>query len=167
MGLRDAAAAVPAKPIIATVLIVTIAVAAWRGWTVRDFCLARAAQTSSLQAWAKEVIAGFGAEFRLEAATDFDWDEVRISQGVAQPGTGQNCPFGWHWNNDKRAELAKAGDLTLIGFFNLGRFVAVADFDRRWAEFKTDGEPIPRENAVFVNIPGTDALQMATPLPVQ
>jgi len=159
MGLREAASAVPAKPIIATVLGITIAVALWRGYTIRDFCLARAAQTSSLQAWAKQAITGFGAEFKLEAATDFDWDEVRISQGVDQPGTGQNCPFGWHWNNEKRAQLAATGDLTLIGFFNLGRFVAVADFDRSWADFKTDGEAISRENAVFVNIPGTDALQ--------
>lgn len=167
MGLRDAAASVPAKPIIAAALGITILVAGWHGWTVREFCTKRAALSGDLQAWAADAIAGFGAEFKLESATGFDWDEVQISQGVANPGIGQNCPLGWHWDNAQRTSMAEAGELTLLGFVSRGRLVAIADFDRSWAVFETDGEAIPRRKAVFVNVPGSTTLQLAGPLPGQ
>lgn len=161
MGFKDAVSAVPAKPIIAVAIGVTILGALWRGWAIYDFCDQRAAMTSKLQTWADGVIAGVGKDFELADVTGFDWDEVRISQGVTDIGTGQNCPFGWHWNNEKRTAMAKAGDLTLIGFFNEGRFVGMADFDRSWAIFDTDGSAISRKDAVFVNVQGTDTLRRA------
>ncbi|VAW12993.1 hypothetical protein MNBD_ALPHA09-1789 [hydrothermal vent metagenome] len=167
MGLRDAAASVPAKPIIAVVLGVTFLAAGWNGWTVYSFCTQRGALSSSLQVWADKAIAGFGTEFKLETATDFEWDQVRISQKVANPGTGQNCPFGLHWNNEKRAQMARAGELTLFGFLNKDRLVEIVDFDRAWADFETDGEAISREEARFVNVPGTLTLRRANPSPGQ
>ncbi len=161
MGIRDAFSSVPAKPIIAATIGFTVLAASWHGWSVSGICSTRSDLSTALQDWANEVVSGVGIGYPLEFQANFEWDQVRISQGSETPIASQNCPFGWHWSNEERAEMADAGNLTEIGFFKDGWLVGVVDFDRRWADFDTEGGIIDRDQAVFVAAPGSNFLQLS------
>ncbi len=161
MGIRDALSSVPAKPIIAAVIGFTVIAASWHGWNVSGICGTRSDLSTALQDWASEAVSGAGIGYPLEFTADFEWDQVRISQGREIPVASQHCPFGWHWSNAERADMAKAGNLTQIGFFKDGWLVGVVDFDRRWADFDTEGGIIDRAQAVFVADPGSNLLRLA------
>ncbi|MGO1119185.1 hypothetical protein ACTL6U_10785 [Rhodovibrionaceae bacterium A322] len=149
MGFRDAVSAVPAKPIMAFAVAITAMAAAWHGWTLHSICTGRADLTAALESWAKEAKANPTQAFDLEGVTDKEWTQIRISQGLTTLGPSQNCPFDWHWSNQEREAMAQAGNLTLIGFFNQDRLIEIADFDRQWARFATDDQPIDRQDARF------------------
>jgi len=142
-------AAVPAKPVMTVAVAITAAVAGWHFWSVHDLCTGRADLTGSLKQWSAAALAGADPS-RLDTATSFEWDHVRFLEGAPKPAKSLNCPFGWHWNNEAREALAKAGNLTQIGFFKDKRVVELADFDRRWARFDAGTEAISKANAVFV-----------------
>ena len=161
MGLRDAAASIPAKPIIGIALAVTLATAGWHGWTLHGVCTHRAALSDGMRVWASDALAKQSSGQTIETATDFDWDVLRISQGSKGPLSGQNCPFGWHWDNALRTSMAEAGQLTLIGFFKSDRLVEIVDFDRAWAQFETDGKAVERRHAIFEADPGSGMLRLS------
>lgn len=151
MGFRDAVSSVPAKPIVAIGLGLTVIAAAWHGVTLRSACLARAELSAGLHKWAQHALANPGIAAPLARAAPFAWDDVRIAQGGHDLGAVPSCPFGWHWSNDQRRTMANEGNLTLIGFFAGGKLVAIADFDRRWARFDVADKPIARARARFVS----------------
>ena len=162
MGVRDIKAAinaVPAKPIIATAIAVTLLAAGWHGYTLHRICTSRADLTTSLKQWAEGVLQAKAAS-PLSEATGDDWDEVRIAASAPAPANATSCPFGWHWTNDERAAVAKDGPLTMFGFFRDGKLLEVADFDSRWARFDVSGDPIPRDKAVFTASTTGNALQL-------
>ncbi len=163
MGIRDALASAPAKPVIATAIGMTILVAGWHGWNVRDICTRRANLSEALHDWTKSVFASSGGGSRLDSITEFDWDQIRISQGKESLGPGRSCPFVWHWSNTARSQMAQKGHLTLIGFFKDDRLVQIADFDRRWAQFDTGEEPIARQRAIFKHVTNTNMLRVSDP----
>ncbi len=163
MGIRDALASVPAKPVIAAALGMTVLAAGWHGWKVRDICTRRAERSEALHDWTKAIFAGSGAGSSLNSITEFEWDQLRISQGEENLGPGRDCPFGWHWSNAERSQMAKKGNLTLIGFFKQDRLVVIADFDRRWAQFETGKEPIARQQAIFERATGKNTLRLSNP----
>lgn len=149
MGLRDVVNAVPAKPIISIAVGLTVLAATWHGWTLYSVCSKRSALTHALHDWAQKVVDAGPAGMRLDKITGFTWDQVRIAQNTLTPGQAPNCPFGWHLSNTERAAMAKAGDLTLIGFAAGGKLVEIADFDATKAQFDVGEEPIDRDRAVF------------------
>jgi len=149
MSIRDALGAVPAKPIILTVVLFTAVAAAWHGWTLKTVCTHRAELTASLQGWASAALQRRAANAALATATNFEWDEVRIAHPKEIDPRSQNCPFDWHWSNEKLSALAKSGNLTLFGFVKDGSIVEIVDFDRENAQFDVTTKPISRESAVF------------------
>lgn len=158
MSIRDVINTVPAKPIITTAVALTIVAAVWHGVNTYRTCTARAHLTAGLHGWAERTLAG-DAAVRLDSTAKFAWDEVRISQGLQEPPPAPNCPFGWHWSNAERQAMARAGNLTAIGFFKGGRVVEIADFDRRRAQFDVTGEAIRRTEASFRRGAGRQTLR--------
>ncbi len=149
MGLRDAISAVPAKPIIAIAAGFTVFAAAWHGWTLHTICTKRSGLTSALHSWAADALNSGPTGARLDKATGFTWDQVRIVQAVKKPSPSPNCPFGWHLSNSEREAMAKAGNLTLIGFATEGKVIEIADFDATKARFAVGNDPISRDGAIF------------------
>ncbi|ESR25673.1 hypothetical protein [Lutibaculum baratangense] len=148
MSYRSALASVPQKPVIAACLVVTALVAIWYGWSRYEVCRERGELSAALRDWARSTLDGHTRP--LEAAAPFVWDEVRIAEGVAETEIAPlACPFGGHWGKDERASLARAGGLTLFGFFAGGRLVALGDFRRDWASFEGVEGALAREAAVF------------------
>lgn len=148
MGIKDAIASVPIRPVMTVAVCMTVAVAAWHWGSVYNLCTDRADLSRSLKDWSQAALTS-GTPTALDKATGFDWEHVRFAQGIPKPARSQNCPFDWHWNNDTREDMARLGNLTQIGFFKGKGIVAVADFDRRWARFATGEGPIARKDAVF------------------
>lgn len=165
MGVRDIKAAinaVPAKPIIATALTVTLLAAGWHGYTLHRICTSRADLSASLKQWTEGVLQARVAT-PLTQAVGSDWDEVRIATAAQAPANAISCPFGWHWSNEERAAVAKDGHLTMFGFFKDARLLEVADFDSRWARFDVSDDAIPRDKAVFEASSTGNALQLTRP----
>ncbi|MGI9483059.1 MAG: hypothetical protein ACR2OR_11965 [Hyphomicrobiales bacterium] len=149
MGLRDAISAVPAKPIIAIAAGLTVFAAAWHGWTLHKICSQRSALTSALHSWAGDAMNSGPAGARLDKATGFDWNQVRILQAVKKPSPAPNCPFGWHLSNREREAMARTGNLTLVGFAIEGNVIEIVDFDATKARFDVGKDPISRDGAIF------------------
>lgn len=162
MGIRDAMAAVPAKPILVAAVIITVGAAAWNMWSVHKVCTGRAALTKSLHDWSQAALTG-GKPVRLDQATGFEWQHVRFLENAPNQAATVDCPMGWHWSNDERETLAKAGNLTQIGFFRNKHLIEMADFDGRWARFKAGTEAIPRDAAIFSGSTSSKTLTLATP----
>jgi hypothetical protein len=162
MGIRDAFNAVPAKPIILTAMIFTIAAAGWHGWNLNSVCNHRAKLTNDIHRWAETALRVPGTIVRLASATQFEWDEVRIAHPRKINTKAQNCPFGWHWSNDTRLTLMTSGNLTLLGFIKNGKLIEIVDVDRRKAKFEAGPDAILRANAVFKSN-RENRLELATP----
>lgn len=147
MTIRDALSSVPAKPIIASALVFTVIAASWHGFNVRRTCIHRATLTQQLQNWANSVPTNHSV--RLDKAMDSGWDEMRIFPQATKPSASQNCPFGWHWNNDTRQEMVNRGHLGLMGFFKNNRLIEIIDFDNQKVRFEIGETPLPHANAFF------------------
>jgi hypothetical protein len=162
MSIRDAVNAVPAKPIIATAVIATVLAASWHGYNLHRICTHRADLTSSLKSWAANAVAS-GTPSKLSDAISPDWDNLRIVATASAPANSTNCPFEWHWSTKKRQSMARDGHLSLLGFFRANKLLEIVDFDSRWARFDVSGDPITRDQAVFVRGTSQKTLQLHRP----
>jgi hypothetical protein len=82
-----------------------------------------------------------GGILDLAAVFPGTWDEVRIAQAhrLAPGQSPYHCPLGWDLSASERQALIDAGDYTLIGFFERGRFQRYVEYRGDWARFAADG----------------------------
>ena len=161
MRIQEALRALPTKPGVIIAIIIIVTVGGWQGYSLREACLQRGDLMSRLSlAIEASAAAGGGGEagvLDLAKAANFAWDEVRIVQNYRPTTTSLDCPFGWHWSEETRSELAAKGLLTVLAFFQDGAFIDFMDYSGELAIFEVGDEKIAKKRALFsVTTPAGD-----------
>lgn len=159
MRIQEALRSLPTKPGVVIAIMIIVLVCGWYGYSSYTVCVHRAdllrSMTSAIQASA----ADSGNERRLldlSKVADFAWDEVRIVQNYRPTTNSFDCPFGWHWSEETRRDLAARGHLTVLAFFQGETFIDFMDYSGEVARFEVGEEKIARREALFNVVPPAD-----------
>ncbi|WP_282606367.1 hypothetical protein [Pelagibius sp. Alg239-R121] len=160
MKIQEALRSLPTKPGVIIATIIVVLGGGWQGYSLRESCVYKAGLTSGLTTAIETSAAAGSSEapvpLNLANVTDFAWDEVQILQNYRLTTTSLDCPFGWHWSEDARSELAAKGLLTVLAFFQNGTFVDFMDHSGEIATFEVSEDKITKAQAQFRVIPSPD-----------
>lgn len=152
MRIQEALRALPTKPGVTIAIMIIVLVCGWYGYSSYTVCTHRADLLKDLT-FAIEASAAGGSDgtgtLDLGDVADFAWDEVRIVQNYRPTTNSLDCPFGWHWSEEARRDLAARGLLTILAFFQGETFVDFMDYSGEVASFEVGEEKIARADAVF------------------
>lgn len=153
MRIQEALRALPTKPGVIIAIIIIIVVGSWQGYSLRAACVHRADLLQGLTSAIEETGAKGSEGARLldlGEVADFEWDEVKIVQNYRPTTNSLDCPFGWHWSEDVRRDLAARGVLTVLAFFQGETFIDFMDYSGELASFDIGEGKIARSEALFV-----------------
>lgn len=152
MRIQEALRALPTKPGVIIAIMIIIVVGGWQGYSLHAACVHRADLLQGLSSAIENSAVGRGNDAQLldlGKVADFAWDEVRIFQSYRPTTNSLDCPFGWHWSEETRRDLAARGLLTVLAFFQGETFVDFMDYSGELARFEVEDGKISRNQAIF------------------
>jgi hypothetical protein len=148
-GIRAAINQLPSWPGFVLGAIAIVGIGTWYYSTTYFKCSEVRQGRTDLHSALVAAAASSDAVLDLTSAVPGDWDEVRIVQGHRPAQDPLNCPFGWDMTWHERNKLITAGNYTIIGFFESGKFRRYIEYRGDWARFAEPPKSIPRSSARF------------------
>ena len=157
LGLKDALAGLPTRPVVYLSVTVLVVGLGYHFFTTYQSCRNHAQLREGLRDAIEASVDGTApGPVRLSNVTDFPWDRADILVNYKPGGSTTNCPFEWDWSREMREDLISRDLLTVIVFLRDDRLINYLEFRRDRADFVRVTNPYSPETAVFDVSPSPD-----------